>query len=59
MTYLKNPFAETADNESLYINDPKKALQNWYVITIKFVEKGLKKGGRGAVTLRFIGSKLE
>ena len=49
MTYLKNPFAETADNESLYINDPKKALQNWYVITIKFVEKGLKKGGRGAV----------
>jgi len=26
----KNPFAETADNESLYINDPKKALQNWF-----------------------------
>eukprot|EP00088_Acartia_fossae_P013771 TRINITY_DN17284_c0_g1_i6.p1 TRINITY_DN17284_c0_g1~~TRINITY_DN17284_c0_g1_i6.p1 ORF type:complete len:800 (-),score=259.20 TRINITY_DN17284_c0_g1_i6:145-2544(-) len=26
----QNPFAETADNERLYINDPKKALKNWF-----------------------------
>ena len=26
----KNPFAELANNESLYIDDPKKCLQNWF-----------------------------
>jgi len=26
----QNPFAETAENESLYINDPKKALKIWF-----------------------------
>ena len=26
----KNPFAELADNESLYIEDPKKAIERWF-----------------------------
>ena len=26
----KNPFAELADNESLYIDDPKKMIEKWY-----------------------------
>merc|ERR1712059_30928 len=26
----KNPFAELANNESLYIDDPKKCLKNWF-----------------------------
>ena len=26
----KNPFAELANNESLYVDDPKKCLKNWF-----------------------------
>ena len=26
----KNPFAELADNESLYIDDPKKMIEKWF-----------------------------
>ena len=26
----KNPFAELANNESLYVEDPKKCLNNWF-----------------------------
>ena len=41
----KNPFAELANNESLYIEDPKKCLKNWfdregYDLDYKVEEKG-------------------
>ena len=41
----KNPFDELANNESLYIDDPKKALKNWferegYELDFKVEEKG-------------------
>ena len=41
----KNPFDELANNESLYIDDPKKALKNWferegYELEFKVEEKG-------------------
>ena len=26
----KNPFSELANNESLYVEDPKKCLKNWF-----------------------------
>ena len=42
----KNPFAELANNESLYIDDPKKCLKNWfdregYDLEYKVEEKGM------------------
>ena len=44
----KNPFAELANNESLYIDDPKKCLQNWfnregYDLEYKVEEKGFSQ----------------
>ena len=44
----KNPFAELANNESLYIDDPKKCLKNWfdregYDLDYKVEEKGFSE----------------
>ena len=44
----KNPFAELANNESLYIDDPKKCLSNWfnregYDLEYKVEEKGFSQ----------------
>jgi len=41
----QNPFAEIAENEKIYINDPKKALKNWfdregYELEFEIEEKG-------------------